>query len=271
MECPWCSNPEGLNPAPQIMTFDQKCIGCQSCAAACPPGAIRFDNDKRIIDWALCDQCLECAGPCPSGAIEIAGVHKTVDEVFETAARDEAFYRTSGGGVTVSGGEPLLQWEFVRALFQKCKKAGTHTALDTSGHCKWEHMEAVLEHTDLVLFDIKHMDPEPHREKTGLTNDLILANLEKTAPRTKIWLRIPLTPGFNDSAANMKRTAELASRINAEKISLLPHHDWGKEKYARLGKAYPFHGVESLKEDSETVTRCREILESYNLKIETGV
>jgi pyruvate formate lyase activating enzyme len=271
LKCPWCSNPEGMTDEPEIMVSERKCIGCKKCAEACKTGAISFVNDIRTIDWNLCNQCLECGMVCPSHAIEISGEYMTVDEAFRIAAQDKDFYESSGGGVTISGGEALLQWEFVRGIFKKCKEAGFHTALDTTAYCAWESLEEVLDYTDLILFDVKHLDNERHEEKTGVSNELILDNLEKASKLTKIWLRIPLIPGFNDSESNMQKTAELALRIKAEKISLLPFHEWGKDKYSSLGKQYGYDGADGILEpDSEVVKKCREILESHGLEVAVG-
>ncbi|MFC2027141.1 glycyl-radical enzyme activating protein, partial [Chloroflexota bacterium] len=207
----------------------------------------------------------------PSHAIQATGEYKTADEAFKIAAQDRDFYNTSGGGVTVSGGEALLQWEFVRDLFKKCKDAGFHTALDTTAYCPWENMEQVLDHTDLILFDIKHMDTDKHEERTGVSNELILENLDKASNTTNIWLRIPLIPGFNDSESNMQKTAKLALRIKAEQISLLPYHEWGKDKYSSLGKQYGHNGADGILEpDSDVVEKCRMILESYGLEVKVG-
>jgi pyruvate formate lyase activating enzyme len=271
LKCPWCSNPEGLTDKPEVMIGERKCIGCKRCAEACKAGAISFDTDIRTINWNLCNQCLECGMACPSHAIKVAGEYMTVDEAFRIAAQDRDFYNSSGGGVTISGGEALLQWEFVRDLFKKCKEAGFHTALDTTAYCVWESMEEVLDYTDLILFDVKHMDPEKHEGKTGVSNELILDNLDKASNKTKIWLRIPLIPGFNDSESNMQQTAELALRTKAEKISLLPFHEWGKDKYSSLGKQYGYDGADGILEpDSEVVKQCRKILESHGLEVAVG-
>ncbi len=185
-------------------------------------------------------------------------------------AQDAAFYRNSGGGITISGGEALLQREFTLELFKKSKEAGFHTTLDTTGYCKWEHMKKVLEYVDLILFDIKHMDTEKHKEKTGVTNELILENLEKAAKRTKIWLRIPLIPGYNDSEKNLQQVAELALRIKAEKVSLLPYHEYGRTKYPRLGLEYCFTEADILEPDSDIVTRSKALMESYGLSVGVG-
>jgi len=267
LKCPWCSNPEGMSPDPEIMTHDAKCIGCGKCAEACPTGAISFTEQGRLIDRTLCNNCLECANVCPAKAIEAKGEFKTVEEVFEIAAQDEPFYRNSGGGITVSGGEALLQWEFTHAFLKRCKEANFHTAVDTTAYCKWEHMEKVLEYTDLILFDVKNMDPKKHKEKCGVDNQLILENLEKASKKTKIWLRLPLIPGYNDSEEDMRRVAELAKRINAEKISLLPYHEYGRQKYPRVGKEYSFCEADILSPEDEIVTRSKKILESFDLNV----
>jgi pyruvate formate lyase activating enzyme len=271
LTCPWCSNPEGMNPEPQIITNDRKCIGCGKCAEACPLKAISCNNGSRALDWELCNNCLECASVCPSRSIEVTGTYMTVDEVFKIAARDAPFYANTGGGVTISGGEPLLQWEFARALLQRCKDARFHTTLDTAAYSKWDVMDSVLEYVDLVLFDVKHTDPERFSDECGVSNDLIMRNLEKAAHRVSVWLRIPLVPDYNDSESNLRQTAELALRIGADKVSILPYHEYGKHKYERLGRKYPLDRSDILKPDDEIVTRSLQIVESYGLSVSIGV
>lgn len=273
LNCPWCSNPEGMSSEREIMVGERKCIGCKKCAEACSTGAITFNNCIRTVDWKLCTNCLECGKVCPSHAIRVIGEYKTVSQAFKIAAQDRDFYKTSGGGVTISGGEPLLQWKFVRDLLKKCKEAGFHTALDTTAYCQWERMEQVLSYTDLILFDIKHTDPEKHKEKTGVSNELILNNLDNASKMKtlKIWLRIPLIPGFNDSESNMQKTAELADKTGTEKISLLPYHEWGKDKYHGLGRNYCYTGADGVLEpDSDIVKKCKVLLESHRLEVAVG-
>lgn len=271
LHCPWCSNPEGMGSAPEIMPSERKCISCKKCMEACEPGAISFHTDIREIDWACCSQCLACAAVCPSRALEVVGQYRTVEETFRIAARDRDFYESSGGGVTVSGGEALLQWEFVRELLKRCRQGGLHTALDTTGYCTWESMQQVLHYTDLVLFDIKHTDPNRHREKTGVSNDRILRNLERAANMTKVWLRVPVVPAFNDSETNMRSTAELAVRVGAEKVSLLPCHDWARGKYTRLGRRCASDaGIGETKPNGRIVSRWKEILAAHGLAVGVG-
>jgi pyruvate formate lyase activating enzyme len=271
LRCGWCSNPESMSPYPEMISRDIKCIRCGKCVEACSQQAIAVMENTRVIQWEKCNRCMKCAEVCPSGAIEAMGTYMTVAEVLDTVGRDAGYYRRTGGGMTLSGGEPLVQWRFALKLLQEAKRRGLHTALDTTGYCPWENLEQVLEHTDLILFDVKHMDPEKHEEGAGVSNELILENLDKASLMTKIWLRIPLIPGFNDSESNMQETAELASRAGAEKISLLPYHEWGKAKYSSLGKQYGHSGADGILEpDSDVVKKCRAVLESHGLEVKVG-
>jgi len=268
--CPWCSNPEGIRSVSEIMADDRRCIGCKKCVEVCPVNAISTRDSTRTIDWKLCINCLECAKVCPSHSIEVVGSYMTVEEVFKVAARDMPFYRNTSGGITVSGGEPLQQWQWVLELLKTCKQEGFHTALDTTGYCKWEYMRRVLEYVDLILFDIKHMDSERCREKCGVSNELILENLEKAAKMCTVWLRVPLIPSYNDSETNLRLIAELASRAVVDRVSLLPYHEYGKQKYMRLGREYSFNEAAILKPDDETVTKSKALLESYALEVSVG-
>jgi pyruvate formate lyase activating enzyme len=268
LACRWCSNPESQNPKQEIMTYDIRCIGCGKCAEVCSTGAITFDGAKREIDWEKCDECLECARVCPARGIECVGRHMTIDEVVAKVEQDRVFYENSGGGMTVSGGEPLVQWEFVSSVLQRCREKGLHTALDTSGMAPWKNLERVLEHADLVLFDIKHMDSAIHKKGTGVGNETILENARKVAERATTWIRIPLIPGFNDSESNVTRAAHFAGEIGAEKISLLPYHNLGSSKYPKLGRTYPMEDAPLLGE--EKVKELKSRLEAMGLKVEIG-
>jgi len=268
LRCRWCSNPESWNPYPEIMTYDIKCIKCGKCAEICPEEAITINQRGRKLNRAKCTLCLKCAEVCPTGALSISGKYLTIGEIVKEVESDKLFYQNSGGGVTISGGEPLSQWEFVHQLLRECKQKGLHTALDTCGYALWEAMEKVLEYTDLVLFDIKHMDSSQHRKGTGKSNSLILENARKAAAKTKVWLRFPLIPGYNDSEGNIKGVAELGGGLEVEKVSLLPYHEWGKAKYEKLGRRYPFKNTQPPSD--ERVQEVQKIMEGMGLKVTIG-
>ncbi|MDY7019294.1 MAG: glycyl-radical enzyme activating protein [Chloroflexota bacterium] len=269
LRCRWCSNPESWNPYLEIITHDIKCIRCGKCEQICSVGAITIDSEGRKIDRAKCTLCLECAEVCPTGAISIAGEYVTVDEALREVESDSLFYQHSGGGVTVSGGEPLLQWEFVYELLKACKEKGLHTALDTSGYSSWDRIERVLEYVDLVLFDIKHMDPKQHKKGTSKSNLLILDNAARIAARkVRLWLRVPLIPGYNDSRENIEKVAQFGLKIGAEKISILPYHEWAISKYGQLGRRYALRGVKPP--DDEQVQRTRELIEAFGIEVGIG-
>ena len=191
-----------------------------------------------------------------------------VKEVFDEVMKDLPFYKNSGGGVTISGGEALSQSKFITELFAMLKKEGVHTALDTTGYGSWKKMEKALEFVDLVLFDIKHLDPHEHKRTTGVDNKLILTNLEKTSRRKSIWLRMPLIKDFNDSEAHIKNVALLGKRIGAGKISLLPYHEGGKSKCEQIGRSYKFVGEAAP--SAEHIDTLKHIVEILDIKISVG-
>lgn len=250
LRCKWCSNPESLNTYPEIMVRMARCNGCGRCLDVCVPHAIAL-NDKTItIERSRCDLCLKCIDACFDEAIEVTGRYVSVHEVAEECQKDEIFYRNSEGGVTLSGGEPLLQGEFTLKLLKACKSRSLHTALDTSGYADRELCERVLPYTDLVLFDIKHLDPKKHYGATGVSNELILQNLKRIAgSKSRLWMRIPVIPDFNDSDQYMEELAKVLKDVPAEKISLLGYHEWGKSKYGALGRDYPLEGLRQLSQE----------------------
>ncbi len=270
LRCAWCSNPESQSPHPEIMARPQKCEGCGECVEACPKKAIQLEGGVARIDRALCDLCMDCAAACPTGALEVSGEEVTIEEAVNESCRDEPFYKNSDGGVTLSGGEPLFQPAFALRFLRECKERGLSTALDTCGYAPWEVFEGILAHTDLVLFDVKHLDPEMHLEGTGVDNDLILDNLRRmtASGRTRVWIRIPVIPGYNDSEEHARALAERLAGMPVEKVSLLDYHEWGKPKYGFLGKEVPFQG--EVSEDPERLERLKGIMESAGLSVTIG-
>jgi len=192
----------------------------------------------------------------------------TIEEVMKEIESDRLFYQNSGGGVTISGGEPLSQCDFVRQLLKECKQAGIHTALDTCGYTSWDILESVLDYVDLLLFDIKHMNSSQHRKGTGKDNELILDNARRITPKTKTWLRFPLIPGYNDSEGNVREMAELGIKMGVEKVSILPHHEWGKAKYGKLGRRYLFKNTQPI--DDGHIQEVQRIIENAGLEVTVG-
>jgi len=244
--CLWCHNPESISPRPQLLFTPGKCIGCGNCFEVCPGGVHGTVDGMHTIDWERCRTCGECVDGCYAGALEMAGYEASVDEVMEEVLRDRTFHTNSGGGITLSGGEPLAQHEFSTALLRTAKSEGLHTALDTSGHAPWPRLEEILHHTDLVLYDLKYMDPKRHAELTGVSNDLILENLRRLDRLGKAtWIRIPLIPGLNDGDANYEAMGELISSLeNVERVEILRYHRLAETKYASAGMEYALKGLE---------------------------
>jgi len=272
LHCGWCSNPESIRLSPEIITRDIKCIRCGKCVEACSQQAITVVENTRTIQWDKCNYCMKCAEVCPSGAIERAGEYMTVAEVIDTVGRDASYYWRTNGGMTLSGGEPLVQWQFALKLLQEAKRRGLHTALDTTGYTDWEILDEILNFTDLVLYDVKHPNSARHLEATGVPNERILDNLRKTVakPGLKVWVRHPVIPHFNDSEEELEELCKLIITLkpSVEKISLLPYHKFGELKYAAMGKVYPWKGIPIISD--EQIGEFKKLVESHGIKVDVG-
>jgi pyruvate formate lyase activating enzyme len=269
LTCWWCQNPETWFQYSELIAKDEKCNQCGNCVNACPVDAVRIDKSVgRYIDRTNCNNCLKCVSVCPTGALEKIGRYMTIEDVMTEVERDELFYNRSKGGVTISGGEPLIQWKFVRKLLKELKYRGLHTALDTSGHGKWSILEKLLEYSDLILYDIKHMNSAIHRQGTGVGNELILKNIRKIPMDKKIWLRVPLIPGYNISHENITNIAYLAKEIRAEKVSILPFHRLGESKYKGLGRYYSASILDGP--DASQISYVKSIFMGHGIKVSIG-
>ena len=252
LACAWCSNPEGQAFDPELVYTRDRCIGtgtCTGCLPACPRQAISRGADGRVdIDRGRCDQCGVCAPACPAQALEMSGAFATVDEVLRLVEEDGAFYVRSGGGLTVTGGEPLSQPTFVVALLAAAHSRGLHTALETSGLCPWQALEAVAPHLDEVFYDIKCIDPDTHARTTGVSNARILDNfrrLRRQFPELPVTIRTPVVPGVNDSAEAVQAIVDFVEHAGgAAAYELLAYHRFGEGKYAKLGRRYPLRDVD---------------------------
>ncbi|MCL2300575.1 MAG: glycyl-radical enzyme activating protein [Firmicutes bacterium] len=243
LRCFWCHNPESWRPGRELLFYPTKCIGCGKCLAACVSHCHSVTPEgERRIDRAKCTVCGACAGRCYPGALVLSGRERNAEDVMKTVRADAAFYRNSGGGMTVSGGEPLLQPEFTQALLKAAKEENIHTALDTAGHVDFALFERVLPYADLLLFDCKCMDSAVHRQATGADNERILENLRRLGQgETPIWVRVPVISGVNDTEENMLALREVLADLPAVKrLDLLAYHNLGAGKHASLGGEYAY-------------------------------
>lgn len=271
LRCRWCSNPESHLGAPQVMFLPASCIGCGLCEAVCPVGAVVREGDRKIrILPEKCTHCGECARVCVAEALVMKGMKATVREVFTELEKDREYYRCSGGGVTLSGGEALLQPAFAAELLKACRQAGWNTAVETALFVQEEALRTVMPFTDLFLADFKLFDEDAHKKFTGQSNVKIKRNIQYISEYGgKIVLRIPLIPGVNDSENNLRKTAAFAKELGTvEEIDLLPYHRLGAGKYAQLGLEY---SLAALRQPSpESLKGAEKILSGYGFHVKIG-
>jgi glycyl-radical enzyme activating protein family len=251
MRCAWCHNPETLNKNPELEWIQQKCIGCNSCTDVCSTGAFSSTDGEIHFRKEDCTNCFRCLSVCYAEAIGKVGREVSPEQVFAEAEQDFPFFRNSGGGVTISGGEPMLQPEFTQQTLALFKKAGIHTALDTNLSISWKQYERILPFTDLVLADLKIMNPELHKTWTGQSNRIIFENLKKLDTiGIPFFIRTPVAPGVNDNEEEMQALAEFTSSLkNMRKLELLPFHSMGSFKYSNLEIDNPMENTEDLSKE----------------------
>jgi pyruvate formate lyase activating enzyme len=240
LRCRWCQNPEGQRLRPELAVFPDQCLGCERCLGVCPSEAISVGEGGITTDWKRCTGCLRCCEVCPSGARRSMGRLMSPNEVLTEVLKDRPFYRRSGGGVTLSGGDPVMQIDFSARLLELFHGEGIHTAIETCGFAEWKDLERLLSHTDMVLYDLKHMDSTRHQYGTGAGNGRILANAQRISRLgLDLVIRVPIIPGYNDTEECVLSTARFVrEKTNARKIELLAYHTLGVTKYERMGKRY---------------------------------
>jgi len=264
LRCRWCSNPESQGKKIELMYRRLECTLCGICIETCKNGAPSLLEDRIVTDRQKCDACGDCLTTCPNTARQVTGYLASPEEVAEEVARDALFFINSGGGVTLSGGEPLQQSAFTAEVLRLCQRKGVHTAIETCGYARDKDIIEVLKFVDLVLFDIKHMDSEWHKAYTGVGNKKILSNARLISGEgARVIIRYPVIPGFNDNTDNIIKTAKFVSSLgNIERVEFLPYHDYGIEKYNKLDRCYEW---QSGRLDPETLEPYVELMKEHGV------
>jgi pyruvate formate lyase activating enzyme len=270
LSCLWCHNPEGMGFGTEVHTTIARCVACGECLRTCPHGALSLEGTALVRNQDLCTACGTCADTCPALAHETTGSRQTVEQVMAEIAKDAPFFEGTSGGVTFSGGEPLAQPEFLAALLRECGLQGWHRAVDTSGFASWDILAGIARHTDLFLFDLKHMDAQRHCQITGVDNALILDNTRRLADLgAAVQFRLPLIPGLNDDDDNIQGTGLFATSLPGVRgIDVLPYHATARAKYAKLGRPYPGDGIPPS--DPGQVDRAVKLLQDCGLRVRIG-
>lgn len=252
LSCLWCHNPESNKTVSEIFFSSQKCIGCSACVSVCANGCHRIDAQTHAYNRETCVHCGACAEACVTGALEKVGYSTCVEDVMTEVLKDVIFYQNSGGGMTLSGGEPMAQFRFTKALLEKAKEHGLHTCMETCGYAPWEHYEQLAGLVDIFLFDYKLTDPEDHKKYTGVSNERILDNLRKLdAIGASVILRCPIIPTINDTPAHFAGIAATANSLShVMEVHIEPYHPLGNSKLDMLGKTYPLTHITSPEKET---------------------
>ncbi len=236
LRCQWCSNPEGLEKGPTLSYQKAKCTSCLACVESCPSGALTANEGSLEVRQNLCTACGACLDVCPTGALKLYGHQKSPAAILEILRKDRKYFEKSGGGLTLSGGEVMMQPEYALEILKLAKEDGFHTCIETSGFAETEDFKKILPYVDLFLFDYKLSDPEKHKSYTGVSNEKILENLKFLSEQgARITLRAPIIPGVNDHEAHFWAIAEISRRFSAIRgVEVLPYHNWGEHKYEEI-------------------------------------
>ncbi len=265
LRCLWCHSPESIDPGPEIVWYERRCVRCGKCAEVCPEGLRGLDPDGPPAE-GKCRLCGRCVSVCDQEALEVKGSTVTAGELVDEAIRLKPFFRRSGGGVTLSGGEPMLQPAFARAVAALCRQADIHVAIETTGHVAWTKLEPMTRVIDLFLYDLKHADPDRHREFTGVSNDLILRNLGRLVEAgAEVIARVPVIPGHNDSPDSISAIAGAARDRGVTRITLLPYNPAAPGKYAWLRRPYPLE--DATRQTNEDMRALEQIAGSAGLVV----
>jgi pyruvate formate lyase activating enzyme len=249
LHCAWCHNPEGISARPELVWYASRCVGARDCLGVCPVGAAQLTPEGMTIDRQRCDACGACAEVCPAAALEVIGRVWTPGDLLAEVLKDAIFFETSGGGITLSGGEPMAQADFVEDFCYLCRQEDLHLTLDTCGVAPWERYERILPLVDLVLYDLKIWDRERHRAATGMDNQSILENARRIAAAgARMWIRTPVIPGYNADSANIVALGHFiaAELPGVERWDLLAYTNMSGPKYRRLDRPYALEGVPLL-------------------------
>lgn len=274
MSCFWCHNPESQTSGPELMYYANKCVFCELCSEACLAGAISFNRDEtppeRSFSGKKCNLCSECVKACPTNALSIVGEKIKKEKLIEILLADKDYFTNSGGGVTFSGGEPLLQAENLRPVMQALHEATIHIAIDTAGCVPFADFESIIELTDMFLYDLKTLNPQKHIAGTGIDNRQILDNLTRIIKTgTDVVIRYPVIPAYNDTVADIEQIATYMRQAGLKRLDILPYHDYGKSKYKALGRDYP--AVNAAASSDEHLFLLKKIAEKQHIDVRIEV
>ncbi len=266
LNCWWCQNPESISSNHDIMRQPDHCLGCGSCMEACPEEAVRVGETGPVIDRSLCNRCLKCTLVCPSEALEAVGMEYTAENLVKEALKDRVIFDNSGGGVTFSGGEPLMQPDFIEEALKSLNHEAVHTAIDTSGYTPWPILEQIAAYADLFLYDLKLINDLGSRKYTGNSSRLAIDNLKRLVEDgARIRVRMPVIPTYTDHDSNIDAVAELLIKCSIEELELIPYHNYGTAKYSRLDLEYRPGAIEIP--TSEILGRIKDRFRTRGIKI----